>query len=453
MPIAGDPFDSETVLHRGGCCCGLHKNQNDHDTAQLSGEDLWRHAVEGAVVCALFPSDMRRRAFMKAVGSATALAAISQFFPLGLASEAFADTDGSLEKSTLRVGFIPITCATPLILAQPTGIYAKQKLTVELIKAPSWGAIRDKTDHHEYDVSHMLSPMPIAFTLGLGQSPAPYAMLAIENVNGQAITLSLKHKDKRDPKDWKGFQFAVPFEYSMHNYLLRYYLAEHGIDPDKDVTIRAVPPPQMVDKLREGSLDGYLAPDPANQRAVYDRVGFIHLLSKELWDGHPCCAVGASMDFVTELPNTYRAFMRALIEATVFASNPENRRPMASVMALPPYLNQPPEVVEQILTGTFEDGLGNTRTVPDRVDFAPIPWQSFAVWILTQMKRWGQIKGDVGYAQIAEQVCLATNATTQMREIGITPPEALKSFHIMGKSFNPAAPEAYLASSKIRTAT
>ena len=452
MPIADDPFDSETVLHRGGCSCGQHKSQSDHDAAQPAGEQLWRRAVEGAVVRAMFPSDMRRRAFMKAVGSATALAAISQFFPLGVATEAFADS-GPLEKSTLRVGFIPITCATPLILAQPTGIYAKQRLVVELIKAPSWGAIRDKTDHHEYDVAHMLSPMPIAFTLGLGQTPAPYGMLAIENVNGQAITLSLKHKDKRDPKDWKGFQFAVPFEYSMHNYLLRYYLAEHGLDPDKDVTIRAVPPPQMPEKLREGALDGYLAPDPANQRAVYDRTGFIHILSKEIWDGHPCCAIGASMEFVNELPNTYRAFMRALIEATVFASKPENRQPMASVMALPPYLNQPPEVVEQILTGTFDDGLGNVRTVPGRIDFAPIPWNSFAVWILTQMKRWGQLKGDVSYAKIAEQVCLATGAIAQMREIGMAPPETPKTFHIYGKLFNPSEPEEYLAAFKIKSAT
>ena len=112
------------------------------------------------------------------------------------------------------------------------------------------------------------------------------------------------------------------------------------------------------------------------------------------------------MEFVNELPNTYRAFMRALIEATVFASKPENRQPMASVMALPPYLNQPSEVVEQILTGTFDDGLGNVRTVPGRIDFAPIPWNSFAVWILTQMKRWGQIKGDVSYAAIAGKSAL-----------------------------------------------
>ena len=126
-------------------------------------------------------------------------------------------------------------------------------------------------------------------------------MPAIENINGQAITLAIKHKDKRDPKSWKGFKFAVPFDYSMHNYLLRYYVAEHGLDPDTDIQIRAVPPPEMVANLRADNIDGFLGPDPINQRAVYDGVGFIHILSKDIWDGHPCCAFAASKEFVTTI--------------------------------------------------------------------------------------------------------------------------------------------------------
>ena len=120
----------------------------------------------------------------------------------------------------------------------------------------------------------------------------------------------MKHKDKRDPKYWKGMKFAVPFDYSMHNYLLRYYLAEHGLDPDTDVQIRSVPPPEMVANLRADNIDGFLAPDPINQRAVYDGVGFIHILSKEIWDGHPCCAFAASKEFVTSSPNTYAALLQ-----------------------------------------------------------------------------------------------------------------------------------------------
>src|SRR5258706_13225632 len=112
--------------------------------------------------------------------------------------------------------------------------------------------------------------MSLAISLGTGSAAQPMRVATIQNINGQAITLHVKHKDKRDPKQWKGFKFAVPFDYSMHNFLLRYYVAEHGIDPDADIQIRVVPPPEMVANLRAGNIDGFLGPDPFNQRAVYD---------------------------------------------------------------------------------------------------------------------------------------------------------------------------------------
>jgi nitrate/nitrite transport system substrate-binding protein len=293
--------------------------------------------------------------------------------------------------------------------------------------------------------------MPLAITMGVGSKSIPYTMPAVENINGQAITLAIKHKDKRDPKDWKGMKFAVPFDYSMHNYLLRYYVAEHGIDPDQDIQIRAVPPPEMVANLRADNIDGFLAPDPVNQRAVYDGVGFIHTLSKEIWDRHPCCAFAASKEFVTESPNTYAALLRAIIDATAFAHKPDNRKQIAEVIAPANYLNQPVTVVEQVLTGTFADGLGNVRNVPDRIDFDPFPWQSFAVWIMTQMKRWGQIKGDVDYTKVAEEVFLATDTAKLMKDVGLTPPKATsKTFVVMGKTFDSAKPEDYIRSFKIK---
>ena len=230
----------------------------------------------------------------------------------------------------------------------------------------------------------------------------------------------------------------MPFDYSMHNYLLRYYVAEHGLDPDQDIQIRAVPPPEMVANLRADNIDGFLAPDPVNQRAVYDGVGFIHVLSKDIWDRHPCCAFAASREFVTTMPNTYAALLKAIIDATAFAAKPENRKQIAAAIAPANYLNQPVTVVEQVLTGTFADGLGNVRTVPDRIDFDPFPWQSFAVWILTQMKRWGQIKGEVDYAGVAQQVFLATDTARLMKEVGLTPPAATsKTFVGDGQGVRP----------------
>ncbi len=400
---------------------------------------------------ALFPEDSVRRAFLSAVGTPTALAAVSSLFPLAAAKEAFAQASGPLEKRDLKVGFIPITCATPIIMAHPMGFYAKQGLNVEVIKTAGWAVIRDKTLNREYDAAHMLSPMPIAISLGLGAAPQPYTMPAVENVNGQAITLSIKHKNKRNPKDWKGFRFAVPFDYSMHNYLLRYYLAEAGLDPDRDVQIRSVPPPEMVANLRADNLDGFLAPDPVNQRAVYDGVGFIHTLSKDLWEGHPCCAFAASRQFISTMPNTYGALLRAIIEATAYAAKPENRKEIAAAIAPANYLNQPVTVVEQVLTGTFADGLGSVRKVPDRINFDPFPWESFAIWILTQMQRWGQLKGEVDYQKVAREVFLATDARRLMKEAGLTPPSTeTRSFSVMGKPFDPSRPKEYLESFKIR---
>ncbi|MDB5642585.1 MAG: cmpC [Hyphomicrobiales bacterium] len=450
-----NPFDARTFLTRG-CACGQHGTQGEHDAAMRAEavdntDKAYENAVATAVLRQIFPIDAQRRAFLKQLGASTAAAAISSFFPLATATEVFAQGAGALEKKSLKVGFIPITCATPIIMASPLGFYSKHGLDVEVNKAAGWAVIRDKTINKEYDAAHMLSPMPLAITMGVGANAIPYTMPAVENINGQAITLAMKHKDKRDPKSWKGFKLAVPFDYSMHNYLLRYYLAENGIDPDTDVQIRAVPPPEMVANLRADNIDGFLAPDPVNQRAVYDGVGFIHILSKQIWDRHPCCGFAASQEFVTQNPNTYAALLKAIIDATAYASKPENRKEIAEAIAPANYLNHPVTVVEQVLTGTFADGLGNVVKAADRIDFDPFPYESFAVWILSQMKRWGQIKGDVDYQKIAKQVYLATDTTKLMKEAGLTPPTSTtKTFSVMGKPFDPSKPEEYIASFAIK---
>jgi hypothetical protein len=154
MSAFEDPFNPQVKLGQG-CGCGLHADTAAHDAevARRSSdpEALAIRAVDQAVMRALFPQDGARRRFLRAVGANTALAAVAQFFPLAAAREAFAQGAGKIEKPNLKVGFIPI----------------------------------------------------------------PYTTPAIENINGQAITLAIKHKDKRDPKQWKGFKFAVPFDYSI----------------------------------------------------------------------------------------------------------------------------------------------------------------------------------------------------------------------------------------------
>jgi nitrate/nitrite transport system substrate-binding protein len=436
-----------------GCACGGHANQAEHQ-AELERQQrasnvelLTNDVVEEAVLRAMFPADALRRRFLRAVGANTARAAIASVLPLGAMQAMAQEKTGPLEKKDLKIGFIAITCAAPLIMADPLGFYKKQGLNVSLNKTAGWALIRDKMINREHDASHFLSPMPLAMSMGLGSTSSQMRVATIQNINGQAITLHLKHKDKRDPKQWKGFKFAVPFEYSMHNFLLRYYLAEHGLDPDRDVQIRVTPPPEMVANLRAGNIDGFLGPDPFNQRAVYDEVGFIHLLSKEIWDGHPCCAFGASDEFIRANPNTFAALFRAVLSSAAMAQDPKHRSLVAKVIAPAAYLNQPETVIEQVLTGKYADGLGNVKNDPARAGFDPVPWHSMGIWILTQMKRWGYIKGEVDYKGITEKVFLLTDAKKHMKELDQKPPEgSLRKYKVMGREFDPAKPQAYVDS-------
>ncbi|MHB1668460.1 CmpA/NrtA family ABC transporter substrate-binding protein [Thiomonas sp.] len=458
MSVHDDPFNPYVRLG-GCCCCGRHATQAAHDAdgdadGQIDATDaqqLSRRAIETAVMRAIFPNDGERRRFLRAVGRNTALAALSQLVPFGALEAMAQETNGALEKKDLKVGFIPITCATPLIMADPLGFYAKEGLNVQLMKTAGWALIRDKVINGEYDASHMLAPMPIAISMGVGSNAMPVNVMTIQNINGQAIVLALKHKTNRDPKNWKGFKFAIPFDYSIHNMLLRYYLAQAGLDPDRDVQLRVVPPPDMVANLRAGNIDGFLGPDPINQRAVYDEVGFIHLLSMEIWNGHPCCSFSVPTKFIQQNPNTFAALYRAILKASAMAHEHKNRPLIAKAIAPAKYLNQPEIVVQQALTGTFADGLGNVRTVPDRVDFQPFPWYSMAMWILTQMQRWGYVKGAVNYKGIAEQVYLLTDARKHMQQLGMNPPATdMRSYVVMGKTFDPAKATAYVNSFPIR---
>ena len=423
------------------------------DDATLQSETLIDRIVERAVAGAVFAG---RRDFLRLVGTATAMAALEDVFPMRAARALAQDKPGPPEKKDLKVGFIPITCATPIIMAEPLGFYRKHGLNAQVIKASGWAMIRDLSINKETDATHMLSPMPLAISMGAGSQAVPYVMPAVENINGQAITLALKHKGVKSAADFKGFKFAVPFDYSMHNFLLRYVVAEAGLDPDKDIQIRVVPPPEMVANLRAGNLDGYLGPDPFNQRAVHEDVGFIWMLSKDIWPGHPCCAFAARAEFAETMPGSFVALLRAIVDATRYAHEAKNRKEIAKAIAPRNFLNQPVEVVEAVLTGEFDNGLGQKLSVPDRIDFDPFPYHSMAIWILTQMKRWGYVKGDVDYAKIAGQVFLADRCRQIMKGLGITAPDRNTSVHVFThgkqKTFDPAKPEEYLRGFAIKRA-
>ena len=420
---------------------------NTPSTEPWTQESLTSRLIENAVMRAIFPNDMERRSFLRTVGKGAAAAIVGSIFPLSTAKSMASDPVKNIEKKDLTIGFIPITCATPIIMAEPMGFYAKHGLNAKVRRASGWAMVRDWAINKDVDAAHMLSPMPLSITLGAGSQRVPFFMPAVENINGQAITLANKHKGVKSAKDMKGFRFCVPFRYSMHNYLLRYYLGEEGVHPDKDVQIRVVPPPEMVANLKADNVDGYLAPDPFNQRAVYENVGFIYKLTKEIWDGHPCCAFAISQEFTKTYPNTFQALFKSIVDATHFSSDPKNRKDIAKAIAPANYLNQPQIVLEQVLTGRFADGKGGIQNVPDRIDFDPFPWHSMATWILTQMKRWKHVETDFDYKQVAEEVYLAAECDKLIEELGYEPRKKTYKKHvIMGKEFDPAKPEEYARS-------
>jgi nitrate/nitrite transport system substrate-binding protein len=427
--------------------CGCHATAEDHELeaagAKSDENGALDRAVTRAALRAIFPESRSRAAFVRVAGAATALAAVASVFPLRKLKALARDASAPPEKTDLKIGFLPITCATPLIVAQAQGLFAKQGLNVSLLKTPGWPLVRDKVIIGDYDASQFLQPMPLAISLGAGAPQTPMTLGLSMNKNGSALTLAMQHKENRDPRNWKGFRLAIPFHYSMHNLLLRRYLLAHGIDSQQDVELRIIDPPDTVAALASGDIDGIMGPEPFNQRAVYEEFGFIHLLSKDLWDGHPCCSFSATRDFAQRYPNTFAALLRAMIQAEEFANRPERRGELAGLLAAGRYLNQPEAVIDAVMTGRYEDGLGATHVAKDRIVFEPLLSEATGIWILAQLRRWGYLDGHVDYTAVAAAVYDVAGVRKEMTALGLHPPATTNQrIVIMGKPYDPGRPDA-----------
>ncbi|MGB7086750.1 MAG: CmpA/NrtA family ABC transporter substrate-binding protein [Phormidesmis sp.] len=398
-------------------------------------------------------SQVTRRKFLQnvAVGAAlvtlTNCAATPDDEPPAEDSSGEAGAPADLEKTDLKVAFLPITCATPIIMSQPLGFYEKHGLNVELMKYASWSVVRDAAIAGELDAYHMLAPMPIAMSLGLGSTPFSVKLASIENNNGQGIAVAKKHLGAvNGPADFKGMTIGIPYDYSNHNLLLRYYLATGGLDPDTDVKLIVLPPPDAIAKMSTGQIDAFILPDNFTQRVVKDDIGFIHLLTKDLWAGHPCCAFVAADNWMGENPNTFRALNKAIIDGATYANDPANRKEIAAAIAPREYLNQPVDVLEAVMTGKFEDGQGNSFDIPDRINFDPYPWKSFASWISTQLVRWDYMPTEqANYNELGEEIFLTDLARELAEELGAeAPTEVSRVEKLKFGDFAPDKAEEYL---------
>jgi nitrate/nitrite transport system substrate-binding protein len=340
----------------------------------------------------------------------------------------------TLEQTDLRLGFIPLNDAAPLIVAKEKGFFVAEGLDVTLAREVSWANIRDKVAVGLLDGAHMLGPLPLACTLGLsGPASAMIAPFSL-NLNGSAITVSKALADAMRAADPDGMArrprtaqplkaviearraageppltFAVVFPFSMHNYELRYWLAEAGIDPDEDVRLVINPPPRMAQRLASGDVDGFCVTAPWNALAVAEGIGEIMAYASDIWRVGPDKVFGVTAAWAERRPKTLQALLRALLKAAVWCDHPSNRAELGSLLAGPGYLAAPVEVVSQSLVGSppyapDEPGGPSLDYIIYHRYAAAFPWRSHAVWFLTQMLRWGQIGPEVDIAAIAEQV-------------------------------------------------
>jgi len=356
----------------------------------------------------------------------------------------------SLEKTELDLGFVALVDGAPLIVARERGFFADEGLSVRLVRQASWAAVRDLVGSGMLDGAHMLAAMPLASTLGLSGRRVQMATPLSLNVNGNAVTLSIALAEDVDaariPDDTGPLAtaralrtalekrradglppptFGVVFPYSSHNYMLRYWLAAGGIDPDRDVRLLVVPPPQMITYLTARRIDGYCVGAPWNSLAERLGVGRVVAGGYDIWNNAPEKVFSITADWAARHPATLRALLRALIRAAAWLRAPAHHAEAAYWLSNPEAVNAPVEAIEDALaTGAETSGIGPTF---DRYA-ASFPWRSHARWTLSQMRRWSQIGDDVDIGAIADSVYRPDLFREAATDLGLsTPADDLKA--------------------------
>jgi len=281
----------------------------------------------------------------------------------------------------LRVGFVPLVDCAPLVVALELGLFAKYGLDVKLCRELGWATVRDKIIYGELDAAQAVAGMAMAATCGWGSVVSPCVTGMILNTNGNGITLSnlLYAQGVRDAKSFKSFLVSdaktVPTlgtvsAYSSHNFLLRRWLRSGGVDPDKDVRIVIVPPPQVCQNLKAGNLDGFCVGEPWNSLAVQSRLGWSVATSHDLSSGHPEKILLVREEFAEKKPEQHLALIAALLEACRWCDRPENLHELLGLLSREQYLNLPAKVLQPSLSGRYDYGNGRRETLEKFFNFS-----------------------------------------------------------------------------------
>ncbi len=387
------------------------------------------------------------------------------------------------EVTGAKLGFIALTDSAPLIIAKEKGLFAKYGMPdVDVAKQASWAATRDNLElgsaGNGIDGAHILSPMPYLMTLGkITKQPVPMAILARLNTNGQGISISKDYADLKVGSDSKALKdafakakasgkdlkIAVTFPGGTHDLWMRYWLAAGGIDPNKDVSVIVVPPPQMVANMKVGTMEAFCVGEPWNAQLIAQGLGYSALITGELWKDHPEKAFAMRADWVEKNPKAAKALTMAVQEAQIWCEKAENKEEMCQIISKREWFKVPTADILGRSKGDID--YGNGKTVSDSplkmkfwADYTSYPFPSHDIWFLTEDIRWGYIPADTDTKKLVAQVNREDIWREAAKALGVPDAEIPKDksrgveTFFDGIKFDPEKPDEYLKSLTIKKA-
>jgi len=390
----------------------------------------------------------------------------------------------ALETKAAKLGFIALTDAAPLFVADEKGFFKKHGMTeVEVLKQSSWGATRDNlalgSKANGIDGAHILTPMPYLMTTGAitaNNVPVHIQIIGRLNLGGQGISVSNEYKELKIGLDNKAFgkallakrvktgkpvNAAVTFPGGTHDMWMRYWMAAGGIDPNKDINTITVPPPQMVANMKVGNMDTFCVCEPWHLQLLHQKIGYTALQTSELWMNHPEKALALRADYIQANPNATKALLKAVMEAQMYCEDPKNRAEVAEICSRRRWINAPVEDIVDRMKGDFDYGNGRVETnskfqMRYWKDFASYPFQSHDLWFLTENIRWGYLPPSLDTKALIAKVnredlwrAAAKDLGVAAKDIPTSTSRGVEKF-FDGKVFDPANPKKYLDSLAIK---
>lgn len=367
------------------------------------------------------------------------------------------------EKSGLNIGYLPLTDSASLVVAATQGFAQPYGLTLTLRRQASWSVLRDRLLNGELDAAQGLYGLVYGVHLGLGSQRTPMAVLMGLNQNGQGINLSagMQQAGVTDGEALKArahqggakLRLAQTFPTGTHAMWLYYWLAAKGIHPLRDVDSVVVPPSLMLQHLQAGRIDGFCAGEPWGASAIESDQGFTLATSQSIWPDHPEKVLSTTAAFVENYPNTARALIMAVLDASRFIDqSDENRRSAAQLISSPDYLDTSADTLLSRMLGEYTDGNGHSwqDTHPlrfHRQGLVNMPYLSDGMWFMTQFRRWGLLREDPDYLAVASQIQQLDIYRDAASALGIQAPDnPMRSSRLMdGVTWDGTDPAAYAA--------